>query len=191
MRKKMITGLNVLAVLCLTLFVMAACTKKQVQVSPTTPSDVSVTEEVVVIESDSELTDADEIRQKRLEELQAQSTDAVSTDGIFSEKIYFEFDRSDLNSEARDILKKIAAALRSNPSYSVDISGHCDERGTIEYNLALGEKRARSAKKFLTALGLSGDRISSISYGEERPIDPRSTEDAWAKNRRAEFTLIR
>lgn len=191
MRKKMITGLNVLALVCLTLFVMAACAKKQVSVSPTTPSDVSVTEDVGITESDSELTDADEIRQKRLEELQAQATDAVSADDIFSEKIYFEFDRSDLNSEARDILKKIAAALRSNPSYSVDISGHCDERGTIEYNLALGEKRARSAKKFLSALGLSGDRISSVSYGEERPIDPRSTEDAWAKNRRAEFTLIK
>jgi peptidoglycan-associated lipoprotein len=191
MRKKMITGLNVLAVVCLTLFVMAACAKKQVQVSPSTPYDVSVTEEVGVTESDSELTDAEEIRQKRLAELQTQSTDAVSSDDIFSEKIYFGFDRSDLNSEARDILKKIAAALRSNPSYSVDIAGHCDERGTIEYNLALGERRARSAKKFLSALGLSGDRISTVSYGEERPIDPRSTEEAWAENRRAEFTLIK
>lgn len=191
MRKKMITGLNVLAVVCLTLFVMAACAKKQVQVSPTTPSDISVAEETGVTESDSELTDADEIRQKRLAELQAQSTDAVSSDDIFSEKIYFGFDRSDLNSEARDILKKIAAALRSNPSYSVDIAGHCDERGTIEYNLALGERRARSAQKFLSALGLSGDRISTVSYGEERPVDPRSTEEAWAENRRAEFTLIK
>lgn len=193
MRKKWITGLSVLTVLCFTLLLMSACAKKQVQVSPTTPTDVSRGEgtEGIGADSDVEMADADEIRRKRLEELQSQESGMVSPEDIFSEKIYFEYDRSDLSVEAREILKKIAAALSENPSYSIDIAGHCDERGTIEYNLALGERRARSAKKFLMALGISGDNISTVSYGEERPVDPQSTEEAWAKNRRDEFTLIK
>jgi peptidoglycan-associated lipoprotein len=193
MGKKILTDLNVLVVLCLTLLVMAACANKQVQVSPTTPTDVTA-EETAVIETgpDVEMTDADEIRRKRLEALQAEEADLRTRLGdIFSEKIYFEFDRYDLSAEARTILKKIAAALRANPSSSIDIAGHCDERGTIEYNLALGERRARSAEKYLKDLGISGDRISTVSYGEERPVDTKTTEEAWAKNRRNEFTLIK
>jgi peptidoglycan-associated lipoprotein len=193
MGKKILTDLNVLVVLCLTLLVMAACANKQVQVSPTTPTDVTA-EETAVIETgpDVEMTDADEIRRKRLEALQAEEADLRTRLGdIFSEKIYFEFDRYDLSAKARTILKKIAAALRANPSSSIDIAGHCDERGTIEYNLALGERRARSAEKFLKDLGISGDRISTVSYGEERPVDTSTTEEAWAKNRRNEFTLIK
>jgi len=193
MGKKLLTDLNVLAVLCLTLLVTAACARKQVQVSPTTPTDVTA-EETAVIETgpDVEMTDADEIRRKRLEELQAEEADlGIGLGDIFSEKIYFKFDRYDLSAESRTILKKIAAALRANPSHSIDIAGHCDERGTIEYNLALGERRARSAEKFLKDLGISGDRISTVSYGEERPADTSTTEEAWAKNRRNEFTLIK
>ena len=95
------------------------------------------------------------------------------------------------NENARNVLNQIAAILKTNPSYSLDISGHCDERGTIEYNLALGERRARSAKKFLVALGIAGDRISTISYGEEKPVDTRSNEAAWAQNRRDEFLLVK
>jgi len=110
---------------------------------------------------------------------------------IFTETIYFEYDRSDLSKEARRILKKMAAALRLNPSYSLSIAGHCDERGTIEYNLALGERRASAAKKYITDLGILETRISTISYGEEMPVDARSTEEAWARNRRAEFKLIK
>ncbi len=190
MRKKMINGLNVLAVVCLVLLLTAACAKKQVQVSPTSPSDVSVSDDTGNTES---LTDIAAVREKRIEAIKSpdQGEGEVRPEDIFSDKIYFDYDRSDLNDHARSSLKKIAAALRSNPSYSIDIAGHCDERGTIEYNLALGERRARSAKKFLLALGISGDRISTVSYGEERPVDPMSAEEAWAKNRRDEFTLIK
>jgi len=189
MTKKMITGLNILAIVCVTLLLMAGCAKKQVQVAPTQPSDVSVSET-----GDSEsVSDLEAVRQQRLAELKAQEQAAAEAkaEGIFSQKIYFEYDRSDLSAEARAILKEIGAALSSHPSYSLDIAGHCDERGTIEYNLALGERRARSAKKFLEALGISQDRISTVSYGEERPVDPRSTEEAWAKNRRDEFSVIK
>jgi peptidoglycan-associated lipoprotein len=108
-----------------------------------------------------------------------------------SEPIYFDFNETVLKSAARTILTKKAAWLRLNPQFSVRIEGYCDERGTSEYNLALGERRADAAKKFLIALGISGKRLSTISFGEERPADPRHTEEAWAKNRRDEFMLIK
>lgn len=108
-----------------------------------------------------------------------------------SEKIYFDYDRSDLKPEARAVLTKKAAWLRENTEYSIKIEGHCDERGSTEYNLALGERRADAAAKFLSALGVSSSRISTVSMGEENPVDSRSNETAWAKNRRDEFILIK
>ena len=79
--------------------------------------------------------------------------------------------------------------LQENPDVYFTIEGHCDERGTAEYNLALGDRRAQSTKNFLVDLGIDATRISTVSYGEERPVDPRSNEEAWAKNRRAQFML--
>ena len=107
-----------------------------------------------------------------------------------TERIYFDFDKSELKPAAQETLTKKAAWLRANPNYNVNIEGHCDERGTNEYNLALGERRADAASKFLIALGVSRDRITTVSYGEERPADTGHNESAWAKNRRDEFGLI-
>ncbi|NIR17957.1 MAG: peptidoglycan-associated lipoprotein Pal, partial [Desulfobacterales bacterium] len=98
---------------------------------------------------------------------------------------------SELKPEARAILVKKAEWLRNNQEFSVRIEGHCDERGTNEYNLALGERRANAAWKFLNALGISGSRMTTISYGEERPADTGHNETAWSQNRRDEFKLIR
>lgn len=106
-----------------------------------------------------------------------------------NEDIYFLFDSSALTPQGQDILRKKAAFLKSNPNVKVTIEGHCDERGTNEYNLALGEARARSAKTFLVDLGLPAARLATISYGEERPIAKGQTEEAWAKNRRAHFVI--
>ena len=103
---------------------------------------------------------------------------------------YFDFDKSDLKPESKIVLKKKADFLRVYPSYSARIEGHCDERGTNEYNLALGERRANAIWKFLNTLGVSGDRLAAISYGEERPADPGHNESAWAKNRRGVCKLI-
>ena len=86
-------------------------------------------------------------------------------------------------------LKQKAAWLKSNSGAMVTIEGHCDERGTNEYNLALGERRAESARAYLVDLGISASRLSTISYGEERPLDNRSNEEAWSKNRRGQFKL--
>ena len=108
-----------------------------------------------------------------------------------SENIYFDFDKSDLKPEARKILDKKTAWLRSNPQYRLRIEGHCDDRGSNEYNVALGERRAEVAMKYMIAEGIPANRLSTISYGEERPACTQETEDCWAKNRRDEFTLIR
>ena len=98
---------------------------------------------------------------------------------------YFEFDRAVIGSADLEALQVHASVLRDNPSRRVVIEGHCDERGTREYNLALGERRADAIRSFLAAAGIAGSRIETVSYGEERPDDPGSSEDAWARNRRA------
>ena len=108
-------------------------------------------------------------------------------DMVMQEDIYYEFDKSTLTPTAQENLLRKAEWLRENPNATVTIEGHCDERGTNEYNLALGDRRAESAKAFLTDLGIDPSRLTTISYGEERPVDPRSNEEAWAKNRRAHF----
>lgn len=104
--------------------------------------------------------------------------------------IHFDFDKSDIRADSRETLQKNADWLQNNPDIKIQIEGHCDERGTAEYNLALGERRAMSTKKYLISLGISADRIYTISYGEELPIDPNHSENAWAKNRRAHFLVI-
>ena len=104
--------------------------------------------------------------------------------------IHFDFDKYDIRPEDAEILKANAALLMKYRTVKIQIEGHCDERGTIEYNLALGERRADSAKKYLGSLGISADRISSISYGEERPLDSGHNEEAWAKNRRDHFVIL-
>ena len=104
--------------------------------------------------------------------------------------IHFNFDKYDIRPGDTEILKENAALLTKHPSVKIQIEGHCDERGTIEYNLALGERRANSTKQYLISLGISSDRISTISYGEERPSDPGHNEEAWAKNRRAHSIIL-
>ena len=103
------------------------------------------------------------------------------------EPIYFDFDQSDLRPEAREILNVKAEVLRRYPDIRIRIEGHCDERGTVEYNLALGERRAEAARAYLIDLGIDPDRITTVSYGEERPAVEGSNEAAWSQNRRDEF----
>ncbi|MFH1984097.1 MAG: peptidoglycan-associated lipoprotein Pal [Pseudomonadota bacterium] len=106
-----------------------------------------------------------------------------------NENIYFDFDSAQLTPMAQDVLVRKAEWLRANAMASVVIEGHCDERGTAEYNLALGERRANAAMSFIVDLGISASRITTISYGEERPADPGNNEEAWAKNRRDVFVI--
>ncbi len=105
------------------------------------------------------------------------------------EDVFFGFDKYNVGAHARTILNENAAWLADQENAYVQIEGHCDERGTVEYNLALGQRRATSVRSYLIKLGVDSKRISSISYGEEKPFDSSNNEDAWAKNRRAHFLV--
>lgn len=105
------------------------------------------------------------------------------------QNIYFDYDKSSIREDAREILKANAEIFTQKTDEGIVVEGHCDERGTAEYNMALGERRAQEAKRYLINLGISEARIETVSYGEEQPLDNESSEEAWSKNRRAQFLL--
>ena len=103
--------------------------------------------------------------------------------------VYFDFDSSALSASTRETLDRNAQFLKENEAITVQIEGHCDERGGVQYNLALGEKRANAVKNYLAGLGITGKRVSTVSYGKERPVEFGHDEVAWSKNRRANFVI--
>jgi peptidoglycan-associated lipoprotein len=105
--------------------------------------------------------------------------------------VHFGYDQAYLTDEAREILERHAAWIKAHPGLRVAIEGHCDDRGTVEYNLALGDQRARAVYDYFVSLGVSPAELSTVSYGKERPLDLGSTETAWARNRRAHFAVMR
>lgn len=112
-------------------------------------------------------------------------SDSGKIDGLVT--VHFAYDKSSLDSAAKQDIATNVAWMKANPSAKVQIEGHCDSRGTIEYNVALGERRANAVKAYMVSLGIPNSRLSVISYGKEKPMDPADTEEAWAKNRRANF----
>lgn len=108
---------------------------------------------------------------------------------VLRERVHFEFDRSRITDEAAAVLQRKAEVLQEHPELRITIEGHCDERGSLEYNMALGQRRAQSVQRYLTGLGVSDEMFSTVSYGEERPIAQGANEEAWARNRRAEFVI--
>ena len=175
-------------ILCLGL-IMIACPKKPViKEEPSTKK-----EEASKIEAERM---AKERESKAKEEFE-KSLVAKRTPGIEGEVFessllkdnHFDFDKYDIRPKDVAILRENAALLKKYPKVKIQIEGHCDERGTVEYNLALGERRATSTKNYLVSLGISADRLSTISYGKERPLDPGHNEEAWTKNRRAHTVI--
>jgi peptidoglycan-associated lipoprotein len=140
---------------------------------------------------------AEEARKAKEKEFEKSLT-AKKTPGIEGEvleskllkDISFDFDQYTIRPQDLPILKENASILMKHPNVKIQIEGNCDERGTNEYNLALGERRANSTKKYLISLGISPDHITTISYGEEKPLDPGHNEEAWAKNRRAHIVIL-
>ncbi len=159
--------------LCLSLALGTGCAKKNIDSAPGAEASAATSGQNAMTEA--------ELAAKNLE--QAKRV-------IMSEKIYFAFDSFSLSPESQDVLKRKADVLRINPDLKVLIEGNTDERGTEEYNLALGERRAQAAYKYLVLLGVSTQQLETISYGEERPADPGHNEQAWANNRRDEFRLV-
>ncbi len=116
-------------------------------------------------------------------------TDLGSSEGGPLADVRFEYDSAALTAEAQQLLRSHASWLADHPHRPVTLEGHCDERGTVEYNLALGEQRARTVYDYLTSLGVDGSRFRTVSFGKERPLDSGHGEDAWAKNRRVHFAV--
>ena len=190
MKKKLWIWLSLLLVIP-GLMIVTSCAKKTVKAD----LDLAQTQEDEAAKLAAEKAKQEEIaRQRALDEKRSKEEAAMrkitaARNLFMNEDIYFDFDKSDLKPETQEVLKSKAEWLRKNPGESVIIEGHCDERGTNEYNLALGDRRAQSAKKFLNDLGIAESRLTTISYGEERPADPRHNETAWSKNRRGHFVL--
>jgi peptidoglycan-associated lipoprotein len=207
MRKKMMAVVLALAFVVSSLLFMSACAKKEMQVTegvqPTAEetkaaekpagTEMATSEEAKKVEAGETeaYQKAEAERQEKLKALEKAQQELDEMKALENDKVYFDFDKSDLKPESQTVLKKIADWLSAHPAYALRVEGNCDERGTSEYNLALGERRANAAKKFLVALGIAENRISTISYGEERPADPGHNEEAWAKNRRDEFKFMK
>lgn len=195
MKKRMSAVLIAFVFVCSSLL-LSSCAKKQIQVSdtvspPTADQKIDHAGKAKGEEEAGKGAEDEATRQARQRELKKRKAFDAQFRMFESQPIYFAFDKSDLTVESQALLKQKANWLRDNVSYSVRIDGHCDERGTNEYNLALGERRAHAAKQFLMDLGIPDDHISTLSYGEERPAGPGRNEQAWSKNRRDEFKLIK
>ncbi|MCD6327080.1 peptidoglycan-associated lipoprotein Pal [bacterium] len=125
----------------------------------------------------------------QVEEQPQESTKRADISSLQSPDIRFDFDQANLKPKSREVLNKIAFSMFDYPELTLVIEGHCDERGSNEYNLALGERRARAAKDYLIQMGVEPHRIDAISFGEEKPLDTRHNVAAWAKNRRDTFVI--
>lgn len=135
----------------------------------------------------------DSIQRAREQERRARemaAAEAARAREILNERIHFDFDKSNIRPDAEQILQRKVGVLRANPNARIRIEGHADERGSVEYNLALGQRRAESAKNFLVGFGLDPSRFETTSFGESRPLVNESNEDAWAQNRRDEFVIL-
>lgn len=126
------------------------------------------------------IVDEDEFASRSLEDLNRESP---------LQPVFFEYDQSEISPQGRSVLQANAVILRQYPNWVITIEGHCDERGSPEYNLSLGERRALTAQEYLIGMGIRDDRINTVSYGKEFPFDPRSNPEAWERNRRAHFVI--
>jgi len=190
--KSFIVGVGLIA-----LVLAPACHKKVkptvappvVETTATVPpvSATTATEAPVAPPSDfvKEPTTTEEVLPSDIEEL-----NRVAQQKGYIQDAFYNYDEATLSADAQSALSTSAAWLKKNAQYNLLVEGHCDERGTEQYNLALGDRRANSAKEYLVTLGVDGSRIRTVSYGEERPFDPGHDEAAWAKNRRAHLVLV-
>jgi peptidoglycan-associated lipoprotein len=189
MRKVLI----VLLVLALTLLI-AGCAEKKV-VKPEQP-ETSLQKPPVLPQETREkrgsLKPEERITEQQLAKIETKEEQPKYKEesGLF-EDIHFDFDKYDIRADAKPELQKIASWLLKNTSVKLSVEGHCDDRGTSEYNLALGDRRAKAVRDNLVALGIASNRIETVSYGKEKPFCTEKTEECWAKNRRAHFVVLR
>jgi len=184
MSKKVWLSISYVVILSV-MFFTVSCAKKVVQnePEPMTQSEVSKAPE-------SSAMEVDQAKQMQEDRLRAEEAAREAAGAAFvNEIIHFSFDSALLSDQAQQTLNDKADYLRTNSGVTVTVEGHCDERGTDAYNIALGERRAESVKNFLVDLGISANRLNIVSFGEERPIAIEQNEASWAKNRRAQFVI--
>jgi peptidoglycan-associated lipoprotein len=192
MRKSMVT---LLAVVSLAALFMGGCAKEVVKAEEpvVAPVVTQKAEPAKPVETVQPAKAAEPVKKAPVEVMA--STPVAEKPAVAElkfETAYFDFDKSDLRQDARDVLSKNAETiLKSMAGAKIQIEGHCDERGSAEYNLALGERRAKSAQQYVTTLGVKSENLSIISYGKEKPAVKGNDEAAWAKNRRAEFLVVK
>ncbi len=188
MRKGMLIGFALLLIVP-GLLLTAACGTKKVQPEETmTTSQDTEAAQRAEQEKQRQLAEEKRLKEEALKE-EEQRKVQMAKEAFENDDVYFEYDSAVLTSDAQALLQKKAQWLQDNPDARVVIEGNCDERGSNEYNLALGDRRAESAKTFLVNLGISPSRLATVSYGEERPVDTGKTESAYAKNRHDHFVL--
>lgn len=177
------------------LFMTASCAKKTVVSDATTIEDQAQAAEAAAAAEAARKAEEERIRQQELQDEMArkkaeeEARMAAAKTRFLNQHIHFAFDSAELTDTARALLREKAEWLKANADHQIIIEGHCDERGTTEYNLALGERRANAAKQYLQDLGVGAFRMITVSYGEERPLDPGQSEAAYRMNRRAQFVL--
>ena len=195
--KKNLTFVGIFVVLIFGLTIFTGCAEKKSVVtnSAAQEQEVAPAQKAAQTTDTSKLSDTinpnDSTNQNDTIRGKSASVETTATPEASVRDINFDFDSSTIRPDAREILKVNADFLLKNRISSIVIEGHCDERGTAEYNMALGQRRAQETKKYLVNLGIKESTITTISYGEERPLDPGNTEEAWAKNRRAHFLISR
>jgi peptidoglycan-associated lipoprotein len=178
------TGVVVLLALAAAL---GACKKKE----PETPTPTGPTTAAPTTTRD---TAAENARARAEAEERARAAATAATAEVrntLAEMVFFEYDQSDIRADMQDVLNRKAAVLRANPNVALRVEAHADERGTVEYNLALSLRRANAVREYLTGFGIDASRLEVTGYGEERPLVNESNEEAWARNRRAEFQVTR
>jgi peptidoglycan-associated lipoprotein len=141
------------------------------------------------LEAERAAREAEEARRLAAEEARRREAERNRVVSIISERVFFDFDRSDIRSDMESVLQRKVSVLREYPGIVFRIEGNADERGSNEYNLALGQRRAEAVRRYLLSYGLEAGRFSTISYGEERPLVRASNEQAWAQNRRDDFAI--
>ena len=188
MIKKSMTGLLIVGFITASLL-FTSC-QKPVEVAPGPTAEEIAAQRQAEEDAARKAAEAAALERKRAEEARLAREAREAMAAMESQKIYFDYDSSELKPDAQEVLTIKAAWLKANRSSKLKIEGHCDDRGSTEYNLALGSRRAEAAAKFLNALGISSDRITTVSYGEEKPAVDGKDESAWSQNRRDEFVLI-
>lgn len=170
--------------LSLVMVLGAGCAKKTTDSMPSSATKVEISDKDTDWQKSAP---APESRSLTEDEIRAQQREQAQRE--VGNVIYFAFDSFELTPESRDVLTSKAETLKKYSLFNIVIEGHCDERGTSEYNLALGERRAKASQQFLNQLGIATERMTIVSYGKERPVDQGHTEAAWSKNRRDEFMI--